>query len=105
MFFQYESISDRTEIRESLSIHLVEQQLVNHVLKEHTVEQELQVVLIVQMVNMHHQQEVVVVQHVQQIVMVIVIRKQDYVFHVKQDLVSKMEFVHNVQLERIRQEE
>ena len=60
-----------------------------------------EVVQLVQMGNIQ-KEELHHVQHVQRIVMVIVIRKQGYVFHVKQDLVSKMEFVHNVRLENMQ---
>ena len=60
-------------------------------------ELEHHLVQLVLMENMRKQKEVQVVQIVQQLVMVIVIKQQDYVHHVKQDMDLPMEFVHNVQ--------
>ena len=77
------------------------QQVVLLVQLEHILLLVQEVVQLALMVNIQ-KEEFHHVQHVQRIVMVIVIRKQVYVFHVKQDLVLKMEFVHNVQLENMQ---
>ena len=60
-------------------------------------ELEHHLVRLVLMENSQKQMEVQVVQIVLQIVMVIVIKQLDYVYHVKQVMDFQMEFVLNVQ--------